>query len=194
MLSFLAIADGAVQEMRDYLDRRIHRIRASYTFFEVHTVIGSGVTYIQGNNTEIVKVFFDKKYDVNFNDYFVYEYHLFSWFPKRDLQVNGADSLSVYIEYLTPLIFAVGNMKSDIVKAMVEADLKTKLNLLMGHANNQNFTARAVARMIYDKKERTKMLDLLHVDRNKHDMTDINSVLKTDLTVTVREAVFANNI
>lgn len=131
------------------------------------------------------------KYNLNFNNYLEYtgflsDFHHF-YFNLIDMD------FPIEFENLTPLMISIGFNKPDIVKLLVDATFTPKLDLLGSHLKSNNVTARSIARKL-PYAERKKMLEILKFDKNKHEISSFNSVLHNDFEVTVREAVFANDV
>ena len=168
------------------------KVSVNQNRFDHANCFGTVVDAIDSNNLEWVKVFFDPKYKLDFNAHFEHDgYTLIDYY--KDINVFGRQT--AIIHNYTPLLFAIGQERYEIVEAMVKATtLKPKLNLMKSHRNHLHVSPRQLARMMNVHAVRKKLLDLLKVDPNIHDMTDFNRILKNDLTVTVREAVMSQNV
>ena len=134
--------------------------------------------------------YLDPVYKLNFNRYFDREFiHLYiysiSLLPARQYFFDQSAC--------TPLQVAVALNRQDIIKQMVEAKTDPKIELDMVHRDNENVSARAIARKIYSPRDREKVLQLLTIDKNKHNFSRIKSILKNELDITVKEAVLSND-
>lgn len=130
-------------------------------------------------------------FKMNFNRYISKQFFDFS-VSTPELDSAGFGS-SIDRGNCTPLIFAVALNRYDIVKEMVEADLNPKLQLDMPYRIARHISARGIARKISDQEKRRAMLKLLIVDQTRHDTSLTKSFLKDELTITVKEAVIAND-
>lgn len=130
-------------------------------------------------------------FKMNFNRYISKQFFDFS-VSTPELDSAGFGS-SIDRGNCTPLIFAVALNRYDIVKEMVEADLNPKLQLDMPYRIARHISARGIAKKISDQEKRRAMLKLLIVDQTRHDTSLTKSFLKDELTITVKEAVIAND-
>ena len=151
---------------------------------------------IDGNCDNSINTYFKPEYKVDFN---INRWIITSPFePSPNLMstthlVDG--KRRTFCQYhSTPLQIAVAQNRFSIVKNMVAASLNPKLKLDMPNSESNEINARNIARKIFNLADRIKMLSVLIIDMNKHDMTKINANLKYEHSMTVKEAVLANNV
>ena len=142
------------------------------------------------DNLTILRVYLDPKYELDFNYYHGPDAR--SWENTSELYDGQSNSLDVQL--YTPLLFAVALNKIESVKEMVNAKLVPKLKLDMPHKNMPLVNARSIARKFYDPVKRKAMLEALRFDPEKHDLTLVNKHLKGELSITVKEAVMADDV
>lgn len=146
---------------------------------------------IYGNYATSLKVYLHPAYRLNFNYYF--KMTMFEVFLSTYSLFDG-NSSTIKQDWFTPLQLAVALNKVEVVQSLVEASLVPKLKLNMPHAFIATVDARTLARKIYNPTDRDKMLQFLIINKEKHDMDLITQRLRNELTITVKEAVLANNI
>ena len=144
----------------------------------------------KSKEVDVLKVYLNPKYELNFNFYFDSDAN------NRDntSELYDGRSNSLDAKVYTPLLFAVALNRIVAVKEMVNAELVPKLKLDMSHKNMPLVNARSIARKFYDPAKRQAMLDALRIDPEKHDLTLVNKHLKGELSITVKEAVMADDV
>lgn len=157
--------------------------------------IFKGITFFQkiimdGPSTALIELMKDE-YQIDFNEHFTY-----GCFYSADLIKKAAANCD--LQNLTPLMLAIvsGNKRS--VELLVGTKLKTPLDFYKRYrpcegSSSCSTAARDIARKIKDRSKRHAMLNLLKLDTEIHANTGINTILKGDMKVSVKEAVYIND-
>lgn len=142
------------------------------------------------NELEGLKVYLDPQYKLDFNFYISPGFHRTE--DTKELYDGGWNSLDLRL--YTPLLLAVAKNKIDLVKVMISAKLDPKLKLDMPHGELPLVNARSIARKFHDPVKRATMLQILKIDKDKHDLSNVKNHLKDELSISVKEAVLANSV
>lgn len=147
---------------------------------------------IDSKSVDILPLYLNPQYKFNINYYF--ERNLIFDLDRETYSVYDGNHSRLNHKYFTPLQLAVAQNKIEVVKLLVGASLHHKLQLDMAHSQRWFVNARSIARKIRNPSDRKAMLEVLKIDKGKHELYRVNFRLKDELDINVKEAVIANNI